>query len=150
MELRRKLLARSYSTRVADEVLDALEEEKLLEEARFVEQFVNTRVSRGQGPARIRAELMQRGIGEALIQAGLGKAEYDWASLAAAARRKRFGPASPNGFGERARQARFLRTRGFEGEQIQAALDSEVDSQPSVAKVPRGAETGEAPGFCPK
>jgi len=41
---------------------------------------------------------------------------------ARAVRRKRFGAAPPSDFRERARQARFLEYRGFDGDQIRAAL----------------------------
>ncbi len=128
LELARKLHARAYTPEIAAEVLDALEEEGLLEESRFVESFVRSRVGKGQGPARIRAELLQRGVDDALIQTGLGEADCDWISLAVAARRKRFGADSPSDFAERARQARFLQSRGFDGGQIQAALDLGADS----------------------
>ena len=128
LERGRKRHARAYTPEIAAEVLDALEEEGLLEESRFVESFVRSRVGKGQGPARIRAELLQRGVDDALIQTGLGEADYDWISLAVAARRKRFGADSPSDFAERARQARFLQSRGFDGGQIQAALDLGADS----------------------
>ncbi|MCZ0953803.1 MAG: regulatory protein RecX [Rhodospirillaceae bacterium] len=128
LELRRKLLARSHAEDLVDEVLDRLQQERLLDEARFAEQFVRSRTGRGQGPAKIRAQLLQRGVGELLIDTALAEAECDWAALAAAARRKRFGAASPDAYRERARQARFLKSRGFEYGQIQAALDLEADS----------------------
>lgn len=128
LELRRKLLARSHARDMADEVLDRLQRERLLDEARFAGQFVRSRTGRGQGPAKIRAQLFQRGIGESLIHTALADAGCDWAALAAAARRKRFGTAAPGGYRERARQARFLKSRGFEYGQIQAALDLEADS----------------------
>ena len=128
LELRRKLLARSHARDMADEVLDRLQQERLLDETRFAEQFVRSRVGRAQGPAKIRAELLQRGVGESLIDATLAEVECDWVALAAAARRKRFGAASPSAYRERARQARFLKSRGFGFGQIQAALDLEADS----------------------
>jgi len=128
LELRRKLLARSHVQDMVDEVLDRLQRERLLDEARFVEQFVNNRVGRAQGPAKIRAQLRQRGIGDGLIDDLLEAAACDWVSLAAAARRKRFGPALPRDYRERARQARFLKSRGFHFGQIQAALDLAADS----------------------
>ena len=128
LELRRKLLARSHVQDLVDEVLDWLRQERLLDEARFAEQFVRSRTGRGQGPAKIRAQLLQRGVGDSLIDTALAEAECDWAALAAAARRKRFGAASPGAYRERARQARFLKSRGFEYGQIQAALDLEGDS----------------------
>ena len=128
LELQRKLLARSHATEVADEVLNRLQQEGLLDEARFVEQFVSNRVGRVQGPAKIRAQLRQRGIGDGLIDTLLDAADCDWVELAAAARRKRFGPALPREYRERARQARFLQSRGFHFGQIQAALDLAADS----------------------
>lgn len=128
LELARKLTSRSYPTEIVEAVLDDLQEEHLLEESRFVESFVRVRAGRGQGPSRIRAELIQRGVDEVLIQSGLRDAPYDWAALAVEARRKRFGLDAPDGFAERARQARFLQNRGFEGGQIHAALDLEPDS----------------------
>lgn len=128
LELRRKLLARSHVQNIADEVLDRLQQERLLDEARFAEQFVRSRTGRRQGPAKIRAQLFQRGIGESVIDTALAEAECDWVALAAAARRKRFGAESPGAYRERARQARFLKSRGFEFGQIQAALDLEADS----------------------
>lgn len=128
LELRRKLLARSHDQDLADEVLDALQRERLLDETRFAEQFVSSRVSRSQGPTKIRAELLKRGVGESLIDAKLEEAECDWVTLAASARRKRFGTATPGEYRERARQARFLQARGFEFGQIQAALDLEADT----------------------
>ena len=128
LELRRKLLARSHAQAVADEVLDGLRREGLLDETRFARQFVRSRKGRGQGPAKIRAQLLQRGIGDSLIEMALTEADCDWVALAAAARRKRFGAAAPGGRGERARQARFLKSRGFEFGQILAALDLQADS----------------------
>lgn len=128
LELERKLLARSYLRDTLGEVLDALEAEGLLAEARFVESFVRARVGKGQGPTRIRADLIQRGIAESHIQAGLREAGHDWNALAAEVRRKRFGLDAPNDFAERVRQMRFLQYRGFDGGQIEAALDLVADS----------------------
>jgi len=127
-ELERKLLARSYPRDTLGEVLDALEAEGLLDKARFVESFIRARVSKGQGPIRIRADLIQRGVDVATIEAGLRDARQDWGGLATVVRRKRFGINMPSEFAERARQTRFLQYRGFEGAQIEAALDLAADS----------------------
>jgi regulatory protein len=40
---------------------------------------------------------------------------------------KRFGAEAPRDFKDRARQARFLEHRGFEGAQIRAAFESAAD-----------------------
>jgi regulatory protein len=127
-ELERKLGARGFEPTIVAGVLDALAAEHLLEEQRFVESFIRSRIRKGQGPARIRAELVQRGIDDAEVAAGLAEADCDWVAIAAEARRKRFGAAPPASFAARAKQANFLQYRGFEGQQIRAALELSGDS----------------------
>ena len=122
-ELERKLAARGFDAATLGPTLDELEESGALAPARFIESFVRTRVARGQGPVRIRAELAQRGIDEADASEVLRAADVDWVESARAARRKRFGSNHPKDFKERARQARFLQQRGFESGQIGSALD---------------------------
>jgi regulatory protein len=122
LELERKLAARGYAPETVAEALNELERGGLLAARRFVESFVRSRAARLQGPVRIRAALAERGIGAAEAADFLDGGEHDWAALAARARVKRFGPARPADFKERARQARFLSYRGFEPRQIDAAL----------------------------
>jgi len=127
-ELERKLGARGFEPDIVAGVLDALSAEHLLEESRFVESFIRSRVRKGQGPARIRAELVQRGIDAAQVGAGLAEADCDWAAIAAEARRKRFGAALPASFEARVKQGNFLQYRGFDAHQIRAALELSGDS----------------------
>lgn len=75
----------------------------------------------------IRAQLRERGVAEALISELLESCAVDWRAQAESARRKRFGQGLPHGFQERARQARFLQSRGFSAEQIRQVLGSERD-----------------------
>ena len=126
LELTRKLGARGFPDDVIAAVLDELERSGSLADARFTDSFVRSRVARGQGPQRIRAELAQRGIADA--DAALRGAEVDWLETIRAVRRKRFGPDLPRDYPDRARQARFLQYRGFSSEQIRAALELDGDS----------------------
>lgn len=125
LELRLARAGFSAATVVA--TLDALGEERLLDEARTVENAVRSRVARGQGPLRILAELNREGLPRALIDAAVQPVAPVWALRARAARRKRFGAALPAATVERAREARFLRQRGFSHAQIGAALGSGAD-----------------------
>jgi regulatory protein len=127
-ELSRKLAARGFPEDVVAHALDELERTGELAEARFIETFVRSRVAKGQGPARIRAELVQRGVTEEEAEQTLRAAGVDWLESIRAVRRKRFGPEIPRDYLERARQARFLEYRGFNGEQIRAALEVDGDS----------------------
>jgi regulatory protein len=127
-ELTSKLAARGFATDVLAAVIGNLERTGALAEARFTEAFVRSRVARGQGPHRIRAELAQRGVADDEIEEALRAADVDWREAIRGVRRKRFGSALPHDFRERARQARFLEYRGFDAAQVRAALELDGDS----------------------
>ena len=129
-ELARRLERRGYPAGVVASVVAGLAAERLLDEARFVEQYIRQHAGRGHGPVRIRAELRERGVPEDGIEAGIEAAGEDWVSAAREARRRRFGLSPPGDYPERARQARFLQYRGFTSEQIRAALGPGDDIEP--------------------
>ena len=103
-------------------MLDVLEAQGILGEERFTEQYVASRLHRGQGPRRIREELRRRGIGDAAANEAVGRDDGFWSGQASRARSKRFGEAMPGDYREWVRQARFLEGRGFTTEQIRSAL----------------------------
>jgi regulatory protein len=127
-ELTRKLAARGFPDDVIGAALDELERSGALANARFTDSFVRSRIAKGQGPQRIRAELAQRGIADAEANDGLRAADVDWLARIRAVRAKRFGAELPRDYAERARQARFLQYRGFDSAQIRAALEFDADS----------------------
>jgi regulatory protein len=129
-ELVRRLERRGYPAEVVAAVVEGLVAERLLSETRYVEQFIRQHAGRGHGPVRIRADLRERGVPEAEIEAGLDAAGEDWVAVAREARRRRFGVSPPGDYPERARQARFLQYRGFSHEQIRAALGPGEDIEP--------------------
>lgn len=127
-ELERKLGARGFEPGPVAAALDELERSGLLQAARFAASFVRTRVAKGQGPRRISAELLERGLSESDFAALIDRRAVDWNAVARAACCKRFGSTAPADFKERAKRARFLQYRGFETSQINAALDLHRDS----------------------
>jgi regulatory protein len=127
-ELTRKLAARGFPDDVIGAALEELERSGALADARFTDSFVRSRIAKGQGPQRIRAELAQRGIADSEADDGLQAADVDWLAKIRAVRAKRFGAHLPRDFAERARQARFLQYRGFDSAQIRAALEFDPDS----------------------
>jgi regulatory protein len=102
-----------------------LRDEGALSDRRFADTYVQARFDRGYGPLRIEAELRERGIGSLLAEEAMAGFAALWAPSAGRQRRKRFGSATPAGFGERARQMRFLQQRGFTGEEVRAAMEME-------------------------
>lgn len=121
-ELQRKLAARGFDAADVNAVVETLEAEGWLSEARYAESYVRARAARGIGPVRLAAELSSRGVDETQIRAALDQADVDWEASARAARAKRFGPVVPADRKEYARQCRFLQRRGFSAEQIRDAL----------------------------
>lgn len=120
-ELRKKLLARDFEGGEIEETLAALAREGLADNGRFCEAFIASRIRKGQGPIRIRAELLERGIEGETIARCLPDA-HDWRGLAREVRARRFGDRPPGDYRERARQSRFLEYRGFTAEHIRACF----------------------------
>jgi regulatory protein len=131
-ELRRKLTAKGHPEPGVATVLEKLATKKLVSDERFVSSYVHHHARRGQGPVRIRAELRQQGITDSQIEQEVSTGETDWARLAGEVRRRKFGSELPNTPSERAKQARFLQYRGFNSDQIRAALKFDPDMDPEM------------------
>lgn len=121
-ELRRKLVSRGHPGEAVDRVTADLEVRGLLSEPRFVETYIASRRGKGYGPLRIRAELRERGVDPARIDAGLDDTAADWWGLMQEVAARRFGTEAARDRREQARRARFLRQRGFPPEMIARLL----------------------------
>lgn len=124
-ELIGKLAARGFLHDIAEEAVGRLAEEGLQSDQRFVQSFIQSRISQGKGPIRIVQELGQRGLPGGLVEQNLEDTDEDWTELAYQVRVKKFGNYRPDDFKEKARQMRFLQYRGFDADQIRAAMDGE-------------------------
>lgn len=126
-ELVRKLSGTGFDPAVAQAAVDGLHADDLQNDQRFAENFLASRVGKGKGPVRIRAELAERGIDSGTIASVLEAGDIDWRALAHEVRVKKFGPNVPRNFTEKARQMRFLQYRGFESDQVRAAVSGDDD-----------------------
>ncbi|MCC8403562.1 recombination regulator RecX [Paraburkholderia sp. MMS20-SJTN17] len=115
-ELARKLKPYVEETDSLDTVLDSLEAENWLSDSRFAESLVHRRASR-LGTSRILGELKQHALNPALVEEASAQLRETELARAQAVWRKKFGelPQTP---AERAKQARFLASRGFSGATI--------------------------------
>jgi regulatory protein len=126
VELTRRLEAHGYSPGVVRASVAALATERLVNDARFSENYVAYHANRGQGPVRIGADLKALGLPGDLIESALA-AITDWRARAQAARSRRFGPNAPESWPDKGRQARFLQYRGFSADHIRAALGTDLN-----------------------
>ena len=130
-ELERKLARAGASAELIRQVLDDLAERGLQSDARFAEALVSNRVRRGQGVARVRRELADRGVAAEVIDATCAGGGIDWQRRAREVCREKFGTGVPADRKEWARRARFLSYRGFATEIICAVLASTTDGEDS-------------------
>ena len=126
-EVYEKLQSKGCSEAIAQAVADGLVAEGYLSDERFVESLVRVRRGRGYGPLRIRLELQEKGIAAEVIEAAIDARNRDWLTELKRVRRKKFGNSLPATYAERARQARFLQSRGFSTDQIFEVLKARDD-----------------------
>ncbi|MFM8845210.1 MAG: regulatory protein RecX [Gammaproteobacteria bacterium] len=131
-ELRNKLLAKGHSAAVVDDTLAALRTERLLDDGRFLDNFVRAHAGRGQGPARIRQELRQLGFTAEPITSAL-ETGPDFLTLCREVRVRKFGARPPSNWAEKGKQARFLQYRGFSSDHIRLAMGQDPDSSENPA-----------------
>jgi regulatory protein len=121
-KLRRRFEARELAT-----ALEKLAEEGLQSDERFAVSFTRERLLRGYGPRRIEAELKQRGVASRPIDRALlevpDEESLTWRDVARDAEEKKFGPAPPKDYEDKARRMRFLYRRGFAVDDMDFADD---------------------------
>ncbi len=105
-----------------EDLLDTLSSEGLQSDERFAESFVHHSINKGQGPNKINQELRQRGVEQILVETYLESDSFDWLSLAEEVRVKKYGENIPGDYQNKAKQSRFLYSRGFSGELINQLL----------------------------
>ncbi len=124
-ELERKLAAHEEVPGELAKALDELQARDFINEDRVIESVVHRRAGK-LGAARVKQELAAKGVSSEAVAAameGLRESEY---SRALAVWRKKFDrPATdPN---ERAKQIRFLMTRGFNAEVVRKIVQGADD-----------------------
>jgi regulatory protein len=124
-ELERKLAAHEEVPGELAKALDELQARDFINEDRVIESVVHRRAGK-LGAARVRQELSAKGLsGEAVASAMEELRESEFSRALAVWRKKFDRPAAdPN---ERARQIRFLMTRGFNAEVVRKIVQGADD-----------------------
>ena len=110
-EMEKKLARYSDDQALIAQALDQLQTEKLLSDQRFAESVVRVRGAR-YGSLRVAQDLRERGVGGELAAGLISGLKATESERAQAAWERRFGAPAADG-AERARQMRFLQSRGF-------------------------------------
>ncbi|WP_019895952.1 regulatory protein RecX [Hydrogenovibrio halophilus] len=131
-ELSRKLMQKLPALQnlpgLVESVLDHCQQQGWQSDERFVEAAVREQMQRHQGPFKIRHWLRQRCDRDDLIDAYLTYDNEVWVAIAQEALAKKFGEDFADLTGDRKQQQRaqrFLHSRGFEGDQIRRAMNTD-------------------------
>lgn len=103
-----------------EQLLNQLENDGYLSDERYCEAYVRSKANAGKGPVHIMQHLRKNGVASHLINDQM--ALYDWYEQAREVREHKFGTAVPDDYKQRAKQMRFLQSRGFGSDECRAAV----------------------------
>lgn len=123
-QLRTKLVAKEFDESAIESGIERCIAAGLLDDERYAEAFVESRVRRGHGAQRIRQDLARRGIDRALVDAALAQHQESGAmdEAAVVAARAKFARVQLDDSKTRAKALRWLMSRGYSPPQAYAAL----------------------------
>ena len=125
-ELERKLRPHEEAPGQLAQLLDELQAKDFISEARVVESVINRRAARF-GAARIKYELLNKGLGAEAVADAVNRLKNSELERARDIWRRKFGEPAPDAVG-RAKQMRFLAARGFGGDVIRRVV-SQADEE---------------------
>lgn len=125
-ELERKLAEHEETPGQLARMLDELQAKDFINEARVVESVIHRRAAR-LGVARIRHELLNKGLSAELVAGAMERLKQSELERARAVWRKKFDGPAVDAAG-RARQMRFLAARGFGGDVIRRVVAQADDA----------------------
>lgn len=124
-ELQRKLAAHETEPGELARVLDELEAKGFISEQRVVESVVHRRAAR-LGTGRVKQELQAKGVSPEAMAAAVEALRHTEVDRAREVWRRKYGEAAPDAAG-RAKQMRFLASRGFGTEAIRRVVSGADD-----------------------
>jgi len=120
-ELERKLARYEPETEALGAVLDELQDKGFICEERVLQSVLHRRSDKF-GAARLRQELMEKGLPKERVEQAMSELHGSEQARASEVWRKKYGK-RPETAQERARQARFMIARGFSAEVVRRALE---------------------------
>ncbi|KQA26736.1 recombinase RecX [Vibrio metoecus] len=127
-ELHQKLTLKGHVHEVVDEVVKYCLELGYLSDVRYTASQARQMVHKGYGEQRLRQQLKEKRVAEAVIEQVLAEQTIDWFELAKEVAHKKFKAGISFERSQYAKQVRYLQYRGFNFDQIRYALQaSECD-----------------------
>lgn len=127
-ELERKLAAFEEVPGTLAQALDALQAKDFINEQRVVDSVVHRRAPR-LGAGRVRQELERKGLDREAVASAVAALASTELARARDVWQKKFGSTAPVDAADRARQMRFLASRGFSGEVVRRVVNAPDDDE---------------------
>ena len=122
IKLRKKFGTEAEIERLIDQVLEHFIAEDLINEFRYAESYIRSRVNKGYGPENIRNELITKGIPKSIVDRAIDDCDIDWGEVIYRVWLKKYRNVTDIAE-EKAKQWRFLQYSGFSREQIKILFD---------------------------
>lgn len=117
LELTQKLSTKGYAIEEIEPALAQLVQNNYQSDGRFADAFVLMRINQGKGSVLISQQLKQKGIEDFDLSA------IDFFELAKSVRLRKYGEQLPKNYKEKAKQQRFLQSRGFGFDEIKFSFE---------------------------
>jgi len=125
--LGQKLKLKGYNSPEIAQAIEFLLENNWLSEQRFCEVFIRSKINRGQGLTRIQYELARKGISQPMIEQTLSRVEVNWQRECDQVTLRKIRASSiESNMKDRQKLERFLRYRGFSGEQVRKSMNKYI------------------------
>ena len=131
-ELARKLGQAGFAQHDIDPLLDEFEAKNWLSDRRFAESWVADHRAKA-GSVKLAHDLRQRGVSDAVIEAVLAENRDSEFERACEVWRRKFGTL-PADAADKARQIRFMQSRGFASEVIHRAIQGWSKGQAGLSE----------------
>ena len=125
-ELRDKLLRNLDEDEqfIVDDVIEQMIEAGYLCEQRYADMLLRSRVMKGYGAARVRQELAMQKVDSEAVMLAFERDDTDWFELAKHTRQRKFGDWDRAfDLKQKAKQQRYLYSRGFSSDQVNYAFE---------------------------
>ena len=93
-----------------------------LNESRYMQGFVRSKIAAGLGMRRIVQELQQHGIKQSAAEHYLDALDVDWFEQAKSTYERKYGEGPVEDYKEKSKRYRYMQYRGFDSEQIQYSM----------------------------
>ncbi|EEZ01298.1 regulatory protein RecX [Vibrio sp. RC586] len=128
-ELHQKLTLKGHVHEIVDEVVKYCLELGYLSDVRYTASQARQMVHKGYGEQRLRQQLKEKRVAEAVIEQVLAEQTIDWFELAKEVANKKFKAGISFERSQYAKQVRYLQYRGFNFDQIRYALQASESEQ---------------------